>query len=357
MTQGAIAGATPAATNGVQVLEGVSAIVVDDTAVDIASLDGVVGLTVVANVEVRLPAPVAVAAAMPAQDWHLTKIGLAAGGSGGKDVLIGVLDTGIDAAHSEFAGKVIHFAEFDAIGRIISTTPRDAGDHGTHVSSIAAGAQAGVAPQANLAVAAVLTARDNEGRMSGMLVQIVNGFNWLVTSHFRTEAPGVDVVNASLGGSGFNAYLQPAVRTAVSIGVPLIAAIGNDGRLGAGRHGSPGNYPEALGIGASDPSDIVAEFSDWGTTAPPAGPSYPVPDFCAPGVNVYAAKPSGGFQRMSGTSMATPVVTGVAALRMAANRALVGNPAALFADLRSRLASCTPHNPNGNLGGAGRIIA
>jgi subtilisin family serine protease len=344
--------------DGVQVLEGVSAIVVDEDLVDVNSLQNVVGLTVFPNIEVRLANPVTVAVplAEPAEDWHLTQIGLRPGTAGGGDVLVGILDTGIDAAHPEFAGKIIHFAEFDSIGRTISNAPRDAGEHGTHVSSIVAGAQAGVAPNADLAVAAVLTTSDAYGRMSGSLVQIVNGFNWLVTNRFRGDIPGVDVINASLGGAGFNAYLQPSVRTAFQLGVPLIAAIGNGGRSGAGHHGSPGNYPEVFGVGASDDTDTVADFSDWGMTAPPTGPNYPVPSLSAPGVEVYAAKPGGGFQRMSGTSMATPVVSGVAAKRMSLNPALTGHPAALFTDLLARLAPCAPYHL-GNFGGAGRIIA
>jgi len=346
----------PPPAGDVQILEGISAIVVDDESTDVRSLSAVVGLTVVPNIEVRLPTPVAVEAEAPPQDWHLRKIGLAPGTPGGEEILIGVLDTGIDSTHPEFAGKTVHFAEFDAAGRLISNTARDAGDHGTHVSSIAAGAQAGVAPGSDLAVAAVLTIRDDLGRMSGTLVQIVNGFNWLITTRFRGDLPGVDVINASLGGGGFNPYLQSSVRTAFGLGVPLIAAIGNAGRGGVGRHGSPGNYPEVLGVGASDHSDVVAAFSDWGVAPPPSGPTYPVPQLCAPGVQVHAARPGGGFQPMSGTSMATPVVTGVAARRMSANRALIGKPAALFTDLRARLATCHPHQL-GNLGGAGRIIA
>lgn len=341
----------------VQILEGVSAIVVDDDDVDADSWAGVVGLTVTSNIEVRLPSPVAVLEATePPEDWHLTQIGLTASSPGGHNVLIGTLDTGIAADHSEFAGKRIQFAEFDAAGRLISTNPRDAGDHGTHVSSIAAGSRAGVAPDADLAVAAVLTNRDLLGRMSGSLVQILNGFNWLVTTRFRETAPGVDLVNASLGGGGFNTYLQKSVQTALQLGVPLIAAIGNGGRGGPGRHGSPGNYPEVLGIGATDITDTVADFSDWGISPPPVGPEYPVPDLSAPGVEVYAAVPGGGFERKSGTSMATPVVTGVAARRMSANPGLVGHPAALFTDLRSRLAPYT-RNSLGNQGGAGRIVA
>lgn len=340
----------------VQILPGLSAIVVDDKEVDVASLNGVVGLTVVADMEVRLPPPITVAAAALTSDWHLQQIGLSSGTAGGNDILIGILDTGIDATHMEFAGKNIFFAEFDAAGRQISQTPRDAGDHGTHVCSIAAGALAGVAPNADLAVAAVLTTRTADGGMSGQLIQIANGFNWLITTAFRQGVAGVDVINASLGATGFNTFLRLGVQTAFGLGFPLIAAIGNNGQKGSGNHGSPGNYPEVLGVGATDPTDTVADFSDWGVGPSPIGPNYPVPILCAPGVQVYAAKPGGTFQYMSGTSMATPVVTGVAARRMATKKALVGNPATLFADLKSGLVSCKK-GLYGNLWGGGRIIA
>lgn len=356
LAEPAAAGRSAEAGPGTQVLEGASAIVVDGDQVDVASLEGVIGLTVVPNVQLKLPEPVLVQSAAAPNDWHLRQIGLAAGMRGGADILIGILDTGVDAGHAEFGGRVRHFAEFDSMGRLISRTPRDAGEHGTHVSSIAAGAQAGVAPDAELAVAAVLTHRNERNEMEGSLVQIVNGFNWLVTTRFRGNTPGVDIVNASLGGGGFNRFLQPPVQTAFALGIPLLAAIGNAGRSGGGRHGSPGNYPEVLSVGATDDRDVVAVFSDWGVGSPPAGPKYPVPELSAPGDLVHAAKPGGGFQAMSGTSMATPVVTGVAARRMAANRALIGQPAALFVELRRMLAPVNA-NPAGNLGGAGRIVA
>ena len=166
--------------------------------------------------------------------------------------------------------------------------------------------------------------------------------------------PGVDIVNAPLGSPGFQIFLQAAIRSALTLDILTVAAIGNNGRNGVGNHGSPGNYPEVLGVGATDISDVVADFSDWGDQAPPVGPAYPLPGISAPGVDVSSSVPGGGFQRMSGTSMATPVVTGVAALRMEANPALKGNPAALRLDLLSRFDPCTS-NPAGNKGGVGRI--
>lgn len=359
-----------AVPKGMDVLEGIGAIVVDDAEVDIAALSQVIGLEVVENIDVYLPEPVASEAsagaqplAFPPADWHLTQIGLTANGSGGRGTIVGVLDTGIEAGHAEFAGKIVHFAEFNAAGRqIVGAPARDAGDHGTHVCSTIAGKRAGVAPDAGLAVAAVLTQINAAGRNFGSLIQIVNGFNWLVVTQFGEGAPGVDLINASLGGSGFNVYLQRAVAQARGVGIGLIAAIGNDGQLGEHNHGSPGNYPDALGIGASDSSDTVADFSDWGNIprpsgpVAPVGPAYPVPALSAPGVDVLAAQPGGGFQRMSGTSMATPVVAGVAARRIAAKANLRRNPSALFLDLQAILAPVTPHG-FGNQGGAGRIVA
>ncbi|HUD30496.1 MAG TPA: S8 family serine peptidase [Novosphingobium sp.] len=352
-----VSASAPDPDAGIQILEGANAIVVDEDAVNIAALRKVVGLTVFPNIQISLPRPIVLeASAMPAPDWHLDIIGATGDPAAGRGILIGVLDTGIDAAHSEFAGKTIHFQEFDAAGQKVAGGPRDAGEHGTHVCSTIAGKTAGVAPGADLAVAAVLTNDDGFGRMSGSLVQIVNGFDWLVKTAFRTRFPGVDVINASLGGRGFNGYLQTAVRSAFAMGIPLVAAVGNSGRSGQGNHGSPANYPNVLSVGASDVNDRIAEFSDWGTGAPPTGPSYPLPELCAPGVDVHAAKPGGGFQRMSGTSMATPVVTGVAARRMAATPTLIGKPGAIFADLRTKLAPYA-QGPLGNQGGAGRIIA
>ena len=339
-----------------KLLAGIGAIVLDEDETDIASLEGVIGLTVVRDVEIELAEPEAAEELAGEDFWHLGQIGADEDPDAGEGILVGVLDTGIDADHHDFAGKTIHFMEFDSIGRQISDTPRDAGDHGTHVSSLVAGRQAGVARGVDLAVAAVLTNRNALGRMSGTLIQIINGLDWLITTAFRDEVVGVDIVNASLGGSGFNAYLQPGVRNARRIGVPFIAAIGNAGRNGANRHGSPGNYPESLGVGACDRTDTVADFSDWGVGPNPAGPAYPVPNLSAPGVGIWAARPGGGFHAKNGTSMATPIVTGIAAQRMAANPVLQGDPDALFVALAGALAPVAPH-ALGNLGGAGRIVA
>jgi hypothetical protein len=350
----------PVLPAGVQMLEALGALIVEDEQVDPNLLAHVTGLQLFADVTIDLPAPMN-ANAMAAPPWHLAHIdghGVVPGT--GKNVLVGVLDSGIDASHSEFAGKAIYFAEFDSAGVMLTAAAHDAGNHGTHVCSLIAGATCGVAPDAELAVAAVLTTRGFGGVMSGGLVQIASGLNWLLQQTFGGRGPqGVDIINASLGGRGYNGYLRaPLTGALVLPGTLTVAAIGNSGLAGIGCHGSPGNYPEVLGVGAIDSGNVVADFSDWGPSAVPA-PSAGIvskPDLSAPGVAVVGALPGGGFGTKDGTSMASPLVCGLGARMLQANPALLGNPAQLRADLQARAAlnPVTP-NPAGNTGGVGQI--
>lgn len=351
--------AEPAAPPSVTVLEGLGVLIVDEDDIDVASLAGVDVLRVWPNMELTLADPAIGQGTAP---WHIAHVGQSfqARGAG---TLIGVLDTGIDTHHPEFAGKKIHFAEFDMLGRKISTTPRDAGHHGTHVAGIAAGATCGVAPDADLAIAAVLTKKGPTG-MSGSLDQIFGGLNWLITQEFRKDTPGVDVVNVSLGvgvapggpaRSGYNGFLSEVVRnTRLAPGILLIAAIGNDGERGEGFHGSPGNYDSVLAVGAIDRNDEVAAFSDWDRSWRIAGAPASIvkPDLCAPGVDVYSSVPGNAYRPLSGTSMATPVVTGLAAVLLERDPLLRGDPGRLEARLREL--ATRPVNPAAR-GGAGRV--
>lgn len=339
------------------VLPGVDALICDDAVLEQRYFASDLQLTIIEDREVFLPEAVTQVAMASSSAWHVPHIGAQAEGDGGAGVLIGFLDTGIDADHPEFSEKTVHFAEFDRYGKLISNVPRDAGTHGTHVAGIAAGRKVGVAPGADIAMAAVLTGPGG----SGQLVQVVAGLDWLITAPFRPDQPngatvGVDVVNASLGAPGFQDFLRRTVQNAQALGILTIAAAGNDGLKGHGFHGSPGNYPECLGVGATDVHDVVADFSDWGDAPPPVGPLYSVPGISAPGHDIYSALPGGAYGSKSGTSMAAPVVAGVAALRMAVAPALRDDPQALALDLVSRVAPCQTH-ARGNRGGAGRIRA
>jgi hypothetical protein len=347
---------------GVEVLEGLGALIVDDSQFDPLRLQSVAGLEVFEDATVELPTPVTVTpSAAAASPWHLNHIrGHGPLPGNGAGILVGVLDTGIDATHGEFAGRSIHFAEYDSAGTWVSSTPRDASHHGTHVCSLIAGTTFGVAPHADLAVASVLTTPNASGVMTGTTVQISYGLNWLLTQTFpgRTQ-PGVDVINASLAGVGYNGYLRTALTGALAYpGILLVAAIGNSGRAGMNRHGSPGNYPEVLGIGAVDSTSTVADFSDWGvSTAPPPPPAAAKPDLSAPGVNVPGALPHGATGLLSGTSMAAPLVTGFAATLLGANPTWIGAPSVLRSSIEARARSNAiyPHPTGHNQGGIGQI--
>lgn len=321
----------------VQVLPGLGALILDEDSVDRAVLTSVLGAEVYDNVQIPLIAPFE-AESMDAGAWHLDAIhvdGPRGDGLRGAGVLVGILDTGIDPDHPEFQGKTIHFQEFDSIGRPVGSQAHDAGRHGTHVSGLVAGNTVGVAPEADLAVAAVLTT-PGSGGLSGSLLQIVAGFDWLITTSFRGEGadPGVDIVNASLGAPGYNPYLYRPVANARALGVLLIAAIGNSGDWGVGYHGSPGNYDVTVGVGAVDRSLQVASFSDWGPV--PAHPGSTEPALCAPGVQVRSSVPGGGYASLNGTSMASPIVCGAAALLLEADPALRSNAPGLEAELHAR---------------------
>ena len=310
-----------------RVLEALNVYLVDDLSNDEISTLGQ-HAEVVENVRIGLITPEPSNVESP---WHLKSINVEAArsqGLTGRGVRIGILDTGIDAGHPEFRDKSISFMEFDESGFPVSTDPRDLGEHGTHVAGIAAGNENGVACDASLAVAAVLTSRTASG-MSGTLAQILAGYNWLVHgNHAPNGAVSTcHVVNASLGAPGYRDYLYSSVETQLILRTSLlVAAIGNRGAAGADNHGSPGNYPNVLGVGAVDQNGRVASFSDWGHEVTHG--TYK-PDVSAPGVSICSCVPGGGLASKSGTSMAAPVVAGAAALLLQRSPELSRLPEAL----------------------------
>ncbi len=246
--------------------------------------------------------------------WHLDAVDArSAHGRGitGKGVWIGIADSGIDASHSEFAGREVSFAEFDKKGTLLDTAPHDSHPqgHGTHVAGIACGHKVGIAPGAALAVALVLPKGD------GTISQVAKGINWLATLQRPDGQSGVDILNLSFcstDAKGIDIYadfFKPAIDSAVDLGIEVVAAIGN---TGDGHHGSPGNYANVLGIGAIDHKDAVWAQSCGGSVPQEGGVTKP--DYFAPGVKVYSAVSGGGYACLNGTSMAAPVAAGVAAL-------------------------------------------
>jgi hypothetical protein len=258
--------------------------------------------------------------------WGVSKIGSlgawGAYGARGQGVKIGILDTGIDAAHPDLAGKVVAFAEFDAEGKQIrGARPHDSDQHGTHCAGTIVGASAsgqwiGVAPDARLAVALVLN-----GRFGGTDAQVLAGIDWLVEQE-------VDLISMSLGGLTLdpetpNTYTE-AILTCLRAGIPVVTAIGNEGSQTTG---SPGNDLFAFAVGATDYFDRAAGFSGGRTHIirqsnfiPPENLPLPYskPDVSAPGVAVLSSIPRGRWAAFNGTSMATPHVAGAMALILSA---------------------------------------
>ena len=323
--------------NAPRMLEALGVMLVDDLSERDAALIGERAM-IIDNFEVGLsnPADTAPSDPLPSEiPWHLETLlrNVPSPMPTGQGVRIGILDTGIDAAHSEFAGKHISYMQFDRGGFQVSTDPKDFGDHGTHVAGIAAGKTCGIAPEADLAVAAVLTKRARTGNR-GTFSQILAGYNWLAHSNHAPAGSPIStcpIINLSLGGRGYNDYLYSSIATLLTITRSLlIAAIGNSGQLGRDHHASPGNYDNVLGIGATDRADAVADFSDWGFEA---NNSVHKPDMSAPGVAIQSAVPGNGYARKSGTSMAAPLVAGAAALIIQKYPRLARNPQRLMIEL------------------------
>ncbi|MCB0167646.1 MAG: S8 family serine peptidase, partial [Anaerolineae bacterium] len=178
----------------------------------------------------------------------------------GKGVKVGIVDTGIDSAHPDFAGRIMATKSF------VSSSAQDDNGHGTHVAGIVAGSGAksngkyvGIAPEASLYVAKVLRA-DGGGSMSGVMA----GIEWAVLEQ------NVQVINLSLGGSGScdgtDALSVMCDEAVTQMGVVVCVAAGNSGP-GERTVGSPGCARLVITVGAMDDSGRIASFSSRGPTA------------------------------------------------------------------------------------------
>jgi subtilisin family serine protease len=287
----------------------------------------------------------------PSLDVSVPQIGAPAAwqaGFDGSGVRVAVLDTGIDATHPDLAGKVVAQHNFtDGV-----EDDRDLVGHGTHVASTIAGSGAasdgrykGVAPSAQLLDGKVCV--DDECLESW----IIAGMQWAAAEQHAA------VANMSLGGADTPGVdpLEEAVQTLTEhYGTLFVIAAGNDG--GDQWVSSPATADAALAVGAVDASDALAYFSSRG---PRMGDFAIKPDITAPGVDITAANSKDGrlgqagepYTTLSGTSMATPHVTGSAAIL--AQR----HPDWSAATLKSALmGSAAPNPATGVFGqGAGRV--
>ena len=236
----------------------------------------------------------------------------------GSGVVVAVIDTGVDYTHPDLGNglgpsyKVVGGYDFyngDA-------DPMDDNGHGTHVAGIIAakGVITGVAPYASILAYKVLGA-DGSGSTS----KVISGIEAAMDPNGDgNTGDHADVISLSLGGPGQDGDpLCLAVREAVKAGVVVVVAAGNDGPS-LGTVASPGIAPEVITVGAVNSYGSLASFSSRGPT-----PSLSLkPEICAPGVNIESTVPYSdavyssvtGHRPLSGTSMATPHVSGAAAL-------------------------------------------
>jgi subtilisin family serine protease len=242
---------------------------------------------------------------------------------GSSRVIVAVIDTGVDYTHPDLRDNILRGATGDVVGWDFvneDANPMDDNSHGTHVAGTigAVGNNGvgviGVCPAVRIMPVKFLGA-DGSGSTSNAVLAI----------DFAVEH-GARILNCSWGGGGVSDLLLEAIQRAKDAGVLVVAAAGNEGRNNDENPSYPANYNQfsdnVLSIAATDSRDALAGFSNYGRDTI---------DLCAPGVGIVSTLPRNSYGSYSGTSMATPHVSGAAALLLSRY------PELSVAELRYRL--------------------
>lgn len=223
----------------------------------------------------------------------------------GKDVVVAVLDTGCQMTHPDLANRIIGGKNFTDDYNGSDTNFDDNNGHGTHVAGTIAASQngkgvVGVAPEAKLLIAKVLG-----GDGSGSYDWIIQGIKY-ATAWRGPNNERVRVISMSLGGPDDVPALHQAVKDAVAQGILFVCAAGNEGdnKEDTFEYDYPGAYNEVIEVGAVSLSSRLSSFSNNNTEV----------DCVAPGENIVSSYPGSQYAKLSGTSMATPHVSGALAV-------------------------------------------
>ncbi|MEW5760935.1 MAG: S8 family serine peptidase, partial [Candidatus Thermoplasmatota archaeon] len=260
----------------------------------------------------------------------------------GEGITVAILDTGVDNRLHESLDDIDDLpstddkkfvAGYDSSGTIgFETDPIDNDGHGTHVAGIAIGTGGhteykGVAPKAKLVDVKVM-----EGRGTYIVGRVIRGIDWCIVNK---DKYGIDILSMSFGSvtpTNGNDTLSKAVNAAVDAGFIVVCAVGNNGpNVGIS---SPASADSAIAVGATDDIDTIYRNDDYIASYSSVGPREDdkdfdtedelKPDIVAPGTNIFAplAGTPAGYISLSGTSMATPHVSGLVALMLEAYKNL-----------------------------------
>lgn len=217
----------------------------------------------------------------------------------GKDVVIAIIDTGCDSKHPDLQGRIIEGKNFTTDDNSNPSIYEDYNGHGTHVAGIICAnnkikGAVGIAPQAKLLI---LKALDKNG--SGSYQGLINALNYAIDKK-------VDIISMSLGGPNDLPGLHDVIVKAINQNIVVVCAAGNrgDNNYATQELDYPGSYEEVIEVGAIDQNKKPAFFSN----------SNQYVDLLAPGVQILSTYKNQSYATLSGTSMATPYVSGALAL-------------------------------------------
>ncbi|KAJ8113845.1 hypothetical protein ONZ43_g5054 [Nemania bipapillata] len=264
-------------------------------------------------------------------DWGLARLSSTSPGgttytyddSAGKGACAYVVDTGIDVTHPEFEGRAT-FASNQ-----VDNDNTDGNGHGTHVAGTIGSKTYGVAKKVALYAVKVLSS-DGSGTNSA----VIAGMDFVVTDAPSRSCPKGVVVNLSLGGE-LSKAVNDAAASVVSAGHFMAVAAGNSAADAS--TSSPASEPSVCTVGATDKTDILAAYSNFGALV----------DVLAPGSEIKSTWPNGQTNTISGTSMASPHVAGIGAYFLGLG---VSNPKDLCSYIASHAQTGAISNvPNGTV--------